>query len=151
MPTQPDLVSFTSNTAETILSTSYHVLKLLSSYRYTSTVPITSFPSNTTTSSAPSLPQYGPSYYLAGISSPGHYTFKAAVYNATEPQVFNLRFAGLGNGKAELTVLTSSAGGLAQNVPGGEDVVVETVSEIEVVNGTVGFVLENYSVAVLTT
>lgn len=139
----PDLISFTADPAQTVLSTSYRVIELLSNARYTATVPVT-ITSNDT---------FGPSYWVAGTSGEGKYTFKAAVYNATETQSFNLKFDGLAEGAlAILTVLSAEGDGYAANVLDGEDVVNRNVTTLVAgSNGELLFELENYSVAVLTT
>lgn len=136
---QPDLISFNADPAQTTLSTSWHAIQLLSNARYAATVPVTSDTA------------YGPAYWMAGTSGPGKYTFKAAVYNATENIPFNVQFEGLRAGaKATLTVLTAPDG-LSSNVFGGPDVVSRNVTTLTAGKGGFGFDLENYSVAVLTT
>jgi len=138
----PDLISFSADNSADVLSTSYHVIQLFSNSRYTSTVP-TTITSNDT---------YGPNYWVAGTSGPGKFTLKAAVYNATETQAYNVKFDGLATGaKATLTVL-NAPDGLSNNVYGGPDIVSKTVSTIIAgSDGVLAFELENYAVAVLTT
>jgi alpha-N-arabinofuranosidase len=88
---------------------------------------------------------------MAGISRPGEYTFKAAVYNSTGTIPFNLHFEGLGQGaRATLTVLTAPDG-LSSNVFGGSNVVQTNVTTLTAGKNGFAFELENYSVAVLTT
>jgi alpha-N-arabinofuranosidase len=94
---------------------------------------------------------FGPAYWVAGTSSAGNYTFKAAIYNSTEAVPFSLQFEGLEAGVvATLTVLTAPDG-LSSNVFAGSDVVIRNVMTLT--SGPTGFEfeLENYSVAVLTT
>ncbi|KAH8593964.1 glycoside hydrolase superfamily [Bisporella sp. PMI_857] len=138
----PDLISYTADTSATILSASYHAIKLLSTHLYDATVPVT----------AAEGTNFGPAYWVAGVSEPGKYTFKAAVYNATEAQDFNVAFAGLSAGATgELTVL-SAADGWSANVPGGEEVVQRNVTTLTAAEGGVfSFELEALSIAVLTT
>jgi alpha-N-arabinofuranosidase len=138
----PDLISFTADPAEDVFSTSYRVIELLSNTRYTETVPVT-INSNDT---------FGPSYWVAGTSGAGKFTFKAAVYNATETQEFSINFDGVEAGtSATLTVLTAPDG-LSMNMLDGPEVVTRTVSTVVATDdGTLSFELENYSVAVLTT
>jgi alpha-N-arabinofuranosidase len=88
---------------------------------------------------------------MAGTSGPGKYTFKAAIYNATENIPFNIEFAGLKAGaKATLTVLTAPDG-FSSNVFGGPNVVQTDVTTLTAGKSGFGFELENYSIAVLTT
>ncbi|KAN0113171.1 glycoside hydrolase family 51 protein [Hyaloscypha variabilis] len=107
---QPDLVAFTADPAQTVLSTSWYAIKLLSAYRYEHTVPVT----------VTSGDNFGPAYYVAGVSAMGQYTFKVATYNATSSVPFNLEFEGVKAGqKGTLTVLSASGpdnGGLSSNV-----------------------------------
>lgn len=143
----PDLITFTADPAETVLSTSYHVVKLFSSYVITKTLP------------APSSAGFGPAYWVAGEGErSGSYVFKAAIYNSTMDVPVSLSFDGLKGGtKASLTVLTQkedagAPNGLAQNVFGGPDVVQTTVKAVEVnSDGIFAFSLPNLSVAVLAT
>ena len=137
----PDLISFTADPTQNVLSTSYRVIELLSNALYEETVPVTKGDSDV----------FGPSYWVAGTSGKGRYTVKLAVYNATETQSFNVNFDGVAAGsKANLTVLT--AGPLASNVLGGEEVVVRTETQLVASeDGSIAFELENYSVALLTT
>ncbi|KUI57625.1 Alpha-L-arabinofuranosidase A [Cytospora mali] len=134
----PDLISFTADTSQTVLSTSYEVLKLLGSNVFTSTLPVkTSDP-------------FGPAYWVAGIdNATSTYILKAAVYNATEDVDFTISFAGLSSGSATLTVLTA-LDGYSHNVIG-TDVVTKTTSTLTASgNGTFSFSLPDLSVAVLS-
>jgi alpha-N-arabinofuranosidase len=119
------------------------VIELFSKNRYNSTVPVTSDG------------DFGPAYWVAGVSEPGKYTFKTAIYNATESVPFSVAFEGIVEGtKGTLNVL-SAPDGLSSNVL--EDGVVSDVVKKDVTELTAGaggaftFELENYNVAVLTT
>lgn len=96
---------------------------------------------------------FGPAFYVAGVNSgTTEYTFKAAVYNTTEPVPFNIDFEGLKQGaRAKLTVLNAPSG-LSYNVPGGQNVVKQTVTELAANKaGVFSFELKQYDIAVLTT
>ena len=136
---KPDLITFNADPSQTVLSTSWHAIQLLSNNRYLATVPVTSDTA------------YGPAYWMAGTSGPGKYTFKTAVYNSTAPVPYNIQFEGLRQGaKATLTVLTAPSG-LSSNVLGGPNVVSTDVRELFAGAQGFNFELENYSIAVLTT
>lgn len=139
---QPDLISFNANPSQTVLSTSYHAIQLLSNARYNATVPV----------KITSKDNIGPAYFVAGTSGPGKYTFKVAIYNATAPVPLNITFQGLNAGATgTLTVLTAPAA-MSSNVLGGKNVVSKTVTTVAAgAGGSFGFTLENYSVAVFTT
>lgn len=96
---------------------------------------------------------FGPAFYVAGVNSgTTEYTFKAAIYNTTDPVSFNIDFEGLKKGaKAKLTVLNAPSG-LSYNVAGGQNVVKQTVTDLEAKKGGVfSFELKEYDIAVLTT
>jgi alpha-N-arabinofuranosidase len=141
---QPDLISFTADPAQNVLSTSYYAIQLLSSARYTSTVPVKSDS------------DFGPAYYVAGISSPWKYTFKVAIYNATAPVPFSIDFEGIQQGQtATLTVLNADDG-LASNKLLADGTVTQVVNKkveklVAGKGGVLSFELENYDIAVLTT
>jgi alpha-N-arabinofuranosidase len=134
-----------------VLSTSYHAIKLLSNHRISSTVPITvTSPTNGS--------NFGPAYYVAGISSPGHYTFKVATYNTTASVPLNIKFDGVKEGAiANLTILTAPAAESYSSLnlyPGSEVIDVVNTNATTIVAGTGGtfaFELEELSIAVLTT
>ncbi|TVY83677.1 Alpha-L-arabinofuranosidase A [Lachnellula suecica] len=139
----PDLISFTADPSQTVLSTSHYVINLLSNNRYNATVPVVSDS------------DFGPAYWVAGVSEPGSYTFKTAIYNATEAVPFSVSFEGVDEGaKGTLSVL-SAPDGLSNNAL--EDGVVVDVVKKDVkelvagVGGSFEFELGNYNVAVLTT
>ena len=140
---QPDLISFAADPAQDVLSTSYRAIELLSNFRYNETVPVTS-DSN-----------FGPAYWVAGVSDPGKYTFKTAIYNATEPVPFDISFEGVKAGSpATLTVLTALDGLDSNTLTNGvvTEVVQKTVKNLRAgASGSFGFELDNYSIAVLTT
>lgn len=136
---KPDLVTFNADPAQTVLSTSWHAIQLLSNNRYAATVPVTSDTA------------YGPAYWMAGTSGPGKYTFKTAVYNSTGPVPYNIEFDGLSPGaRATLTVL-NAPDGLGSNVIGGPNVVQSSVRTLVAGCSGFDFELENYSIAVLIT
>ncbi|PMD60017.1 glycoside hydrolase family 51 protein [Hyaloscypha bicolor E] len=140
----PDLISFTADVSQTVLSTSWHVINLFSNSRYTSTVPITS--------DSP----LGPAYWVAGTSGEGKYTFKIAIYNATSSVPFNITFEGVAKGASGRLTVLSAPEGLSANMLDGEGVPTEVVAkrEVELVAGSAGefgFELENWEVAVFTT
>ena len=140
---QPDLISFTADPAQDVLSTSYRAIEILSNSRYNATVPVTSDS------------DFGPAYWVAGVSAPGKYTFKATIYNATNTVPFDIQFEGVRAGsQATLTVLTSPDALGSNTLTNG--VVTETVQKkVQTLKAGAGgrfaFELENYSIAVLTT
>jgi len=136
-----DLVMFTHNSAQNILSTSYHVIELLSNTRFTTTRPVST------------IENFGPLYYVAGENTPvGQHVFKAAVYNATGNVPVTVQFDNVAPGtRANLTVLTG-AGPTASNTLNSITGAVVSTSTI-VTSGDAGFVFElpDLSVAVLAT
>ncbi|PQE05084.1 Alpha-L-arabinofuranosidase A protein [Rutstroemia sp. NJR-2017a BVV2] len=142
----PDLISFSADPSKTVLSCSWHQLQLLSNNRFKSTVPFTV--ASSTNSSSP----FGPAYYVVGVSSPGHYTFKAAIYNTTQPIPFSIEFEGVSAGShGTLTVLNAPSGN-SMNVYGGPDVVQKTVKKVVAgAGGKFEFQLKQYDIAVFTT
>lgn len=140
---QPDLIAFTADPSQTIKSTSHHVIELLSNNRYNATVPVTSDS------------DFGPAYWVAGVSEPGHYTFKTAIYNSTSTVPFSISFEGLSEGvKGTLSVLSAPDGLSSNTLENGvvSDVVRKNVTTLAAGSGGVfEFELDNYDVAVLTT
>jgi alpha-N-arabinofuranosidase len=143
----PDLISFTADPNQTVLSTSYHTFKLLSNNRITHTLPVT----------MGSGDNIGPAYWVAGQNEKtGAYLLKTAIYNATSDVPFSVSFAGLSssNGSssgasATLTVLTA-ADESAHNAPGLPEAVSMNATTVTASsNGTFSFSLPNLSVAVL--
>ncbi|KAF2656719.1 glycoside hydrolase family 51 protein [Lophiostoma macrostomum CBS 122681] len=120
----PDLISYTADPDEDVLSTSYHMIQLFSSHRITNTLPIDS-------------PAFGPAYYVAGYSNTtDSYLLKTAVYNATEAVNATVTFAGVSEGATgTLTVLTAPDPESYNSV--GSDVVVKTESSVTAGSGGV--------------
>ncbi|TEY73226.1 hypothetical protein BOTCAL_0081g00170 [Botryotinia calthae] len=142
----PDLITFSADPAETVLSCSWHQLQLLSTNRYNATVPFTV--SNSDNSSSP----FGPAFYVIGINEPGEYVFKAAVYNTTTPIPFSIDFEGVEAGATGTLTVLNAPDGNAMNVYGGDDVVVKTVKSVTAgEGGKFEFELKEYDVAVFTT
>jgi len=116
---------------------------LLSKHRYNSTVPVTADEN------------FGPAYWVAGVSEPGKYTFKTAIYNATETVPFTIAFEGVKEGTTGTLSVLSAPDGLSSNtLEKGvvSDVVKADVSKLTAGTGGVfAFDLSNYNVAVLTT
>ncbi|QSZ37324.1 hypothetical protein DSL72_009422 [Monilinia vaccinii-corymbosi] len=142
----PDLITFSADPAETVLSCSWHQFELLSKNRYNATVPFT------VTNSMNSTSPFGPAFYVIGVNNPGEYVFKVAIYNTTEPVPFSIDFEGVDAGaKGTLTVLNAPDGN-SMNVYGGEDVVIKTVSTVTAgTGGKFEFELKEYDIAILTT
>ena len=133
----PDLISFTADTSQTILSTSYHMLALMGGTHITET------------REAPGT--FGPAYWVTGKTESG-YAMKAAVYNATEDVPMTITFPEVGAGtKATLTVLTADSPD-AYNGLGTPNVVQTTTTEVTSSGaGSFSFSLPNLSIAVLET
>ena len=135
-----DMIYFTADPAQTILSTSYHMISLFSSIRLTSVLPVTT---NT---------QTGPLHWVAGQNNlTGSHIAKFAVYNSTGSVPVSMGFEGVRPGtKANLTVLTAPDG-YSYNWLDEPNVVVTTATEL--VAGSWGFEFElpNLSIAVLVT
>jgi alpha-N-arabinofuranosidase len=127
----PDLISYTADPDDDVLSTSYHMIQLFSSHRITNTLPIDS-------------PTFGPAYYVAGYSnSTNSYLLKSAVYNAT------VAFQGVSEGATgTLTVLTAPDTESYNSI--GSDIVVKTESSVTAGSGGVfEFELPDLSISVL--
>lgn len=151
-PTQPDLISFTANPADTTPSVSYPIIQLLASHRITHTLPVTSSDG------------FGPAYWVAGRGggsggADGSHILKAAVYNSTGGADVPVRvdFGAGGKGgkkgdRAQLTVLTAPGGPWAHNTPENKGAVKTTVTHLKAGRGGVfEFSLPDLSVAVLVT
>jgi len=134
----PDLISFTADPAQTILSTSYYILQLFSGTRLAETLPITSGAT------------YGPAYFVAGTTTDGGRAVKAAVYNTTTPVQMDVTLEGVSQGtSATLTVLTAPSGD-AQNVAAGTNVVdTNTTTLTAGEGGLFSYQLPELSVSVL--
>lgn len=136
----PDLISFTADQTQTVLSTSYEVLRLLGNSAFTSTLPATTAAGDA----------FGPAYWVAGEdNATSTYYVKAAVYNSTADVPFNVTFEGVSGGaSATLTVLTAPDGYSYNNI--GTEVVATTTSTLTAgADGAFSFSLPNLSVAVL--
>lgn len=134
----PDLISYTADPAQTVLSTSYEVLKLFGTNAFSSTLP-----AEETSGSA-----FGPAYWVAGENNiTSTYYLKAAVYNSTEEVEFNVSFEGLESGSATLTVLTAPNGYSHNSI--GNKAVSTTTSTLSAIDGAFNFSLGKLSVAVL--
>ncbi|EME79726.1 glycoside hydrolase family 51 protein [Pseudocercospora fijiensis CIRAD86] len=133
----PDLISFDADPKHTTLSTSWHVIKLLSGVRMTEILPMDGA-------------VYDPMYYVGGRSKGRKsWVLKAAVYNATENVPFAVKFEGMevAGRMGDLTWLTAP---FNSSQPLGGNVVETHVEGI--VSGEGGgfeFSLPPYSVAVL--
>ncbi|KAI9727456.1 MAG: hypothetical protein M1834_008400 [Cirrosporium novae-zelandiae] len=134
----PDLISYSAYSDNTVLSTSYYAIQLLSTHRFTQNLPTTS--------------TFDPLYYVAGLNNEtSTYVFKAAVYNTTSSADVDvsLAFDGLAASvTATMTVLTAPSG-YATNTVGSN--VVETAVQTVVAGaaGVLEFSLPELSVAVL--
>jgi alpha-N-arabinofuranosidase len=131
----PDLIEYDAYPGNTVLSTSYYMIQLLSNTRITENLPTTEA-------------TFGPAYWVAGRSDvTGSHILKAAVYNSTGNVPFNVNFEGVGayaNGK--LTYLTAPMN--ASSTIGNN--VVKTTTENVRANGQgkFSFSVPEYSVAV---
>jgi alpha-N-arabinofuranosidase len=134
---QPDLISFTADSAQTVLSVSYSIVKLFSTNRVTSTLPVTADTA------------YSPAYWAAG-SDASSYILKAAVYNGTASVPFAVSFDGVAEGaKAQLTVISADSP-FARNTPANPRVLSTTVTSLTAgAGGAFAFDLPGLSVAVL--
>lgn len=132
---QPDLISFTADPSQTLLSTSYSVVKLFSNNRMTSTFPATSDTA------------FGPAYWVTGEDA-GSYILKAAVYNSTADMPFSVSFPGFSRA-AKLTVLTANSP-WSSNTPETPDSVITTTKTLFAdAEGAFAFSLPDLSVAML--
>jgi len=138
----PDMIEFQADTSKTVLSTSWHTVKLLSETRFTQSRAVSA-----------SLPA-GPVYWAAGINEDtGSNIIKFATYNttfgATVPMA--VTFPGVGRGaKANLTVLTGPDP-MAFSAVGDDVVVASTVPLVAGKDGVFTFGLPDLAVAVLAT
>lgn len=132
----PDLISFTADPSQTVLSTSWHVISLLSGTRITETLPTVGG-------------NFGPGYWVAGINNEtGSHILKTVVYNSTGPYPVSVSFDGVAAGAtANLTVLSAPNGYSNNDV--GVDVVQSTTTIAASANGTFSFFLPDLSVSVL--
>jgi len=135
-----DLVYFTHNTSQDVLTTSYHVIDLLSNTRFTTTRPVST------------IENFGPLYYVAGENTPvNQYVFKAAVYNSSANVPVTVQFDGVAAGtRANLTVLTGT-GPLAANYVDAPEAVVSNSMILTSTDAGFVFELPDLSVALLAT
>ncbi|CAG9950617.1 unnamed protein product [Clonostachys rosea f. rosea IK726] len=134
----PNLITFNANTSATVKSTSFHVMGLLSNNRFTTLLPIEN------------SEEYDPGFWVAGLNEDiNTYVWKAAVYNTTTEQAFEINFPGSQQGAvAELTVLTAPDA-FSENVFGEPDLVDTKKTRLEAGQEGFTFVLPQWSVAVL--
>ena len=132
----PDMISFQADTSKDVLSTSHHMVQLLSNTRIAETLPITGA-------------TYGPAYYVAGTGASGSRILKTAVYNSTGDYAMEVTFDGVGPGAtATLTVLTAPDANSYNSV--GSDVVRKDVTTlIAGAGGEICFSLPELSISVL--
>ncbi|KAF3391027.1 Alpha-L-arabinofuranosidase A [Talaromyces pinophilus] len=137
----PTLIAFDADSSHTSRSTSWHVIKLLSTNKITQNLP--------TTWSGGDI---GPLYWVAGRNdNTGSNIFKAAVYNSTSDVPVTVNFAGCNAKIANLTILSSDDPN-ASNYPGGPEVVKTEIQSVTAnAQGAFEFSLPNLSVAVLKT
>lgn len=136
----PDLISYSADQSQTVLSTSYEVLRLYGNSAFTSTLPATS------------ADAFGPAYWVAGEdNTTSTYYVKAAVYNSTEDVPFSVTFDGVSSGaSATLTVLTA-ADGYSYNSIGSNVLETTTTTLTADESAAFTFSLPNLSVALLET
>lgn len=132
----PDMISFQADTSLDVLSTSHHMVSLLSGTRIAETLPITGA-------------TYGPAYYVAGLGADGSRILKTAVYNNTGDYKMDVSFDGVESGAtATLTLLTAPDPTSYNSV--GSDVVQTNVTTLTAGGGgTFCFALPELSVSVL--
>lgn len=133
----PDLISFTADPAQDVLSTSWHMISLLSGTRIAETLPVVRGE------------VFGPAYYVAGVGGSGERILKTAVYNSSDEVAVGVAFEGVGQGAtASLTVLTAPDPYSYNSV--GSDVVSSSNTTITAgAGGVFSFSLPNLSVSVL--
>ncbi|KAF2462978.1 alpha-L-arabinofuranosidase 2 [Lindgomyces ingoldianus] len=135
----PDLISFSADTSQTALSTSYQQIKLFSINRMTTVLPLTNSAS------------YGPAYWVAGVNNNSNtYIFKSAVYNTSSSIPFQLTFPGQTSGAtAQLTIMTAP-NAYSSVTPGGSNPVTTNTQTITTTSSGFNFSLPQWSIAVLT-
>ncbi|KAK3114929.1 hypothetical protein LTR53_006257 [Teratosphaeriaceae sp. CCFEE 6253] len=133
----PDLIEFDAYPGHTTLSTSYHVIQLLSGTRITENLPLTYDGA------------WGPSFFVAGRNAvTGSHIAKIVTYNATGAVPYDVAFDGVGAGaRGKLTYITAPMN--ATNPIGGNVVETHTAYVNALRNGSFVFELPEYSVAVL--
>ncbi|OQO10212.1 hypothetical protein B0A48_04569 [Cryoendolithus antarcticus] len=132
----PDNIAYDAYPGNTILSTSYYVIKLLANTRITENLPTTEA-------------QLGPAFWVAGRNDKtGSHILKAAVYNSTGNVPFSFNFEGVGAGAVgQLTYLTAQNMNASSTI-GNNIVQTHTQSVRANRNGYFNFALPDYSVAV---
>ncbi|KXT08640.1 hypothetical protein AC579_6558 [Pseudocercospora musae] len=133
----PNLISYDADPKHTTLSTSWHVIKLLSGVRMTEVLPMEGA-------------VYDPMYYVGGRSKERKsWVWKAAVYNATEAVPFKVTFEGMKDAgqMGNLTWLTAPFN--STQPIGGNIVEWHTDMIASQSGGSFEFSLPQYSVAVL--
>ena len=138
----PDLISFTADPSQDILSTSYQMIKLFSNTRIAKTLPVTT-ESN-----------FGPAYWVAGTGDSAYtsasYLLKTAIYNATSDVRFGVTFPDVVSGTAaNLTVLTAPNPYSMVELGSGDIVTWNSTSITAGDDGSFSFGLPNYSIAIL--
>ncbi|KAI5208986.1 putative vacuolar segregation protein [Aureobasidium subglaciale] len=133
----PDMISFTADPTKDVLSTSWHMLRLLGNHIITETLPV-------------SGGGFGPAYYVAGYNNQtGSHLLKTAVYNATADVPVSVLFKGVTAGTtATLTILTAPSGD-SYNAVGTQMVQTTNTSIKASAGGVFKFELPNLSVSVL--
>ncbi|KAF1347105.1 glycoside hydrolase superfamily [Delphinella strobiligena] len=132
----PDLISYTADPSQDVLSTSWHLINLLSGTRISNTLPT-------------SGGDFGPAYWVAGVGETGSHILKTAVYNTTGDVPVTVSFNGVSAGfTAKLTVLTAPDAYSYNDI--GIDVVNTTSTTITASSaGVFTFTLPDLSVSVL--
>lgn len=132
----PDLIQYDAYPGNTVLSTSYYIVQLLSSIRITENLPTTQA-------------KFGPAYWVAGRSDvTGSHILKAVVYNSTGNVPFDVTFDGVGAGASgNLTWITAPYN--ASCTIGNNVVQTHTSTVAADSNGQFSFKLPYYSVAIL--
>ena len=159
----PDMISYTADSAQDVLSTSYHVVSLLSGTRIGTTLPVQAnvgfdpvfYVAGTKAAAAPSSSSSRRSLVRHDVharqSASSGYILKAAVYNSTSDVDMSVSFPGVTAGAtATLTVLTAPNAESDNRI--GSDVVQKSVSSVTASgNGTFAFTAKDLSVLVLET
>lgn len=109
---RPNLINFAADPNETVLSTSYYLIRLFAQNQFNATLPTSADE------------KYGPAYWAAGETKE-HLIFKAVVYESDGEVPVTVTFPGVTDGiEANLTVLTAE-NEVSYNHPGKVDVVEE--------------------------
>lgn len=134
----PDLIEFDAYPGHTTLSTSFHMIKLLSGTRITENLPMSITEGG-----------FGPAFFVAGRNNiTGSHIAKVVNYNSTGSTPFSFSFEGVGSGATgNLTYLTAPMN--ATNPIGGNVVESHEASLTADGNGVFAFTLPEYSIGVL--